>query len=339
MKDNLKVAVSNFSPLIINENGKYVGFEIDIWEEITKNSGMNFQYEQKEFQEIIPSLIDKKVDVVLAGITINEKREKVIDFSHATLNSGLLVLVDKNRNKIDVVKSIIFFVREGYKAIISPFLLVLLFLAVFSNLLWLAERSVKTFSHNYFPGIFEAAWLVICSMSTDSFGDYVPHTWMGRIITTGIIIGGVALFGLFIAQISAFITIKKIKGDIGGYRDLVNKKVATIKDSTSINALQKLGAKVFPTSNLQEACERLKNHEVDAVVFDAPVIEYFLKNEGGESFEIVGELFDKQNYGIALQSGSKLREKINQAFLLIKESGRYDIIYRKWFGENSIMEL
>ncbi|MBI3634252.1 MAG: transporter substrate-binding domain-containing protein [Candidatus Yonathbacteria bacterium] len=215
---------------------------------------------------------------------------------------------------------------------------VLVFVLVFGNLLWFVERNANTFSKNYFPGIFESFWLVICSMSTDSFGDYVPHTWMGRVITIGIIVGGVAIFGLLVAQVTAFLAIKKIKGEINNSRDLVNKKVATAEETTSENILRRIGAKVIGVSKIEEAYLKLKNEEVDAIVFDAPVAIYYEKNDKDGKIEIIGEIFDKQKYGIALQQGSLLMEKINQAILHLKEFGQYDLFYRKWFGEDLVME-
>ena len=74
--------------------------------------------------------------------------------------------------------------------------------------------------------------------------------------------------------------------------------------------------------------------EVDAVVFDAPVLIYDTANNKNSEFEIVSELFDKQDYGLVLQDGSILRESVNRAVLLIQESGYYDTLYKKWFGEN-----
>jgi len=210
---------------------------------------------------------------------------------------------------------------------------------VFGNLLYLAERNAKTFSHSYFPGIFESFWLVICSMSTDSFGDYVPHTWWGRIVTIGIIIGGVAIFGLFIGQISAFLAVKKIKGEINNNRDLANKVTATVGGTTSEGTLRKIGAKIVQVPNIEEAYKKLKSEKIDALVFDAPTIIYYEKNDKDSQSEIVGELFEKQKYGVALQQDSPLREKINQAVLKLRESGQYDSFYKKWFGDDPIMEV
>lgn len=338
MKNKIKVAIADFSPLIIDENGTYKGFEIDLWEAIAEEINIDFEYEKHNFEEIIHLLAEKKIDIGMAGITINERREKIMDFSHSTLDSGLLISVNKNRNKLKFFKTIKTILSEGNKMIKSTAIGVFLFVFLFGNLLWLVERNANTFSKNYFPGIFESFWLVICSMSTDSFGDYVPHTWMGRIITVGIIVGGVAIFGLLIAQVTAFLAIKKMKGEINNSRDLVNKRVATVKNTTSMDILRKIGAKVVECSKIEEAYAKLKNEEVDAIVFDAPAVIYYERNDKDNKIEIIGEIFDKQKYGIALQQGSPWVEKINQAVLKIKESGQYDLFYRKWFGEDLIME-
>ncbi len=337
----IKVAIADFSPLIIDENGTYTGFEIDLWEAIAKELHIDFQYEKHAFQDILPLIAEKKIDMGLAGITINEKRERIIDFSHPTLDSGLLVLINTNSNRINIFGSIKLLLREGHQIITRSALGVMAFVLVFAHLLWIVEKNAKTFSQNYIPGIFESAWLVICSMSTDSFGDYVPHTWLGRIVTTGIIVGGVAIFGLLIAQVTTFLAVKKIKGEISGYRDLARRRVATVADTTSVGTLKKLGAQVIPVSHLEEAYRKLEQNEIDAVVFDAPAIAYHVKNAAPNSSRIavVGELFEKQKYGVALQSGSALREPINQTILKLRESGYYDSLYQKWFGEDALMEI
>lgn len=338
VKNKLKVAIADFPPLIIDEKGVYTGFEIDLWEAIAKESGFAYEYEKHAFKELVPLLTEKKVDVGLAGITINERRERAIDFSHSTLDSGLLIAVNKNRNKTKIWETAKIILSEGGKMIRSAVLWVSVFVFVFANLLWFAEINANTFSKHYFPGIFESAWLVICSMSTDSFGDYVPHTWLGRVVTIGIIVGGVAIFGLLIAQVTAFLAIRKVKGEINSSRDLNNKSVGAVEGSTSESVVRKVGAKIIQVPSIGDAYQKLKNAEIDAVVFDAPAVIWYEKNDTDDRLDIVGELFDKQKYGIALQQGSPLQEKINRAVLKLKESGQYDTLYRKWFGEDLVME-
>ena len=63
----------------------------------------------------------------------------------------------------------------------------------------------------------------------------------------------------------------------------------------------------------------LKNEDVDAVVSDASAAIYHENNDSDKKIVTVGEIFDKQKYGIALRQGSQLREKINRAILNLKD--------------------
>lgn len=336
----LKVAVDDFSPLVICKDGTYSGYDIDIWESIAKDLGLEFEYEEHKFHEIIPLLSEKKVDVGLGGISITRKREQLVDFTYPELDSGLQILVNKLDNTIGVLKTFGTFLRSGYKALLVPIISVFVFIFIFGNLLFFAESNAKTFSKSYIPGVFESSWLVIQSMSTDSFGDYIPHTWMGRIVTMATIFGGVALFGILIAEITAFITVQEIKGKINNYHDLVGKRVGVMRNTTAVRFCSHIGAVPITVLHISEAYEKLRKREIDAVIFDAPILRYFIENlpEVSKEFALVGDIFEKQKYGIAFPTGSLLREPVNIALLRLIESNQYDVLTTKWFGENTLEE-
>ncbi len=71
---------------------------------------------------------------------------------------------------------------------------------------------------------------------------------------------------------------------------------------------------------------------MDAVVYDAPVLQHFASQRGKGKVKVVGLIFQEQSYGIALQIDSPLREEINIALLRLVESGIYKEIHDKWFG-------
>ncbi len=333
----LAVAISEYPPLIMGKKGNYFGFEIELWEMIARDNGWDFEFVEKSFYETLLAVSEKKVDIGLAGISISEEREKIMDFSHPTLNSGLLILTSKNRNKISLGSTMKSFWISG-KSLMLQFLLVTIVILLFGILLYFVERGSGTFSKNFFPGIFESLWLVMSSITTVGFGDFVPHTWGGRAIILIEMVIGIAVFGIFIAELTSFIATKKIKSDISNFNDLAGKIVATAKRTTSVKTLQAIGAKVVVVDHIKKAYAKLDKGVVDAVVYDAPGLIHYVENEGKEKFEIVGDVFEKQSYSIALQSESPLREKINLSILKLRESGHYDILYKKWFGEETQME-
>ena len=162
---------------------------------------------------------------------------------------------------------------------------------------------------------------------------YSVSSWVGRLIVASGQIVSIAFFGLFIGELTAFITTKKIKLNIEEPKDLRDKTVATVKQTTSEVILKELGAIVVPVNKIEEAYEKLKKNQVEAVVFDAPILVYYSINDGAEWAEITGELFEKQDYGFVLQDDSILRKDVNLAILTIRENGSYDALYKKWFGE------
>ena len=93
-------------------------------------------------------------------------------------------------------------------------------------------------------------------------------------------------------------------------------------------ALVGIGSVVSPSYSLQ----------VDAVVYDAPVLQHYASHEGSGQVKVVGVVFQAQNYGITLPVGSPYREDINLALLRLMERGEYQELYSKWFGGEEVSQ-
>lgn len=95
--DELIVATDTaFVPFEFKQDGKYTGFDVELWEALSKQANLPYKLQPMDFNGIIPGLQTKNIDVALAGITIREDRAKVIDFSDPYYESGLAILVDND---------------------------------------------------------------------------------------------------------------------------------------------------------------------------------------------------------------------------------------------------
>jgi polar amino acid transport system substrate-binding protein len=83
-----------FPPFESIENGKAVGFDVDLITEIGKRIG-NLQVEVQTavFDTIFTSLAAKKFDVVVSAVTIKEERKRTVDFSDPYYTSDLSLSV------------------------------------------------------------------------------------------------------------------------------------------------------------------------------------------------------------------------------------------------------
>jgi len=82
------------------DTGKYIGFDIDLWDAIAKKIGVEYKLQPMDFSGIVPALQTGSVDAALAGITITAEREKVVDFSHPYYDSGLNIMVMADNDEI-----------------------------------------------------------------------------------------------------------------------------------------------------------------------------------------------------------------------------------------------
>jgi glutamine transport system substrate-binding protein len=82
------------------KTGQYTGFDIDLWDAIAKEIGVEYELQPMDFIGIVPALQTGSIDAALAGITITSAREKVVDFSHPYYDSGLTLMVRADNQTI-----------------------------------------------------------------------------------------------------------------------------------------------------------------------------------------------------------------------------------------------
>ncbi|RTZ44806.1 glutamine ABC transporter substrate-binding protein GlnH [Candidimonas sp. SYP-B2681] len=105
-KELLIATDTAFVPFEFKQDGKYTGFDIELWDAIAKEAGLKYSLRPMDFNGIIPGLQTRNIDAALAGITIRDDRKKVIDFSDPYYESGLAILVGKDNTAIKTAKDL-----------------------------------------------------------------------------------------------------------------------------------------------------------------------------------------------------------------------------------------
>ncbi len=65
----------------INDAGDLDGFEIELGRAICERAGLTCEFVQNEWDSIIPNLVSGNYDVIMAGMSITDERDEVIDFT------------------------------------------------------------------------------------------------------------------------------------------------------------------------------------------------------------------------------------------------------------------
>ncbi len=215
------VTDTSFVPFEFEEDGEYVGFDIDIINAIADRAGFEIELETTNFDGMIPGLQTGTFDVAIAGMTITEERAQSVDFTNPYYKSGLRIAVGIDNDEIT------------------------------------------------------------------------------------------------------------------GVEDLEGRTIATRLGSTSAAYIEENieGATPNMYEQLDQAYLSVQGGGSDAVLYDAPNVEYYILTSGEDELKIVGDLLEGQDYGIAVSKGNEeLVTAMNEALAEMIDDGTYSEIFEEWFG-------
>ncbi|TKI03347.1 transporter substrate-binding domain-containing protein [Martelella alba] len=97
----VRVAIDpTFPPMEYIQNGKRVGFDMDLAQALSARLGRPFDYTDMDFKAMVPSVMSGRADMILSAIYITDERKKVVDFTDPYFSAGLVVLVKKDNAQI-----------------------------------------------------------------------------------------------------------------------------------------------------------------------------------------------------------------------------------------------
>lgn len=330
----VRVVTRNLEPFSFEKDGRRVGYAAELWDQLARETKLEYDVQVVgTAQEIIDALKNKTADVGVGAISVTAKREVVIDFTQPFYESGLQVLVAGSSGSF--ADNIISLISNLFNLeLIGAFALLMITMFGISHLVWRYEHKINEdmWPKDYKAGMWESFWWTISTLLVGGADNKGPVGVGGRIIAIVWMLLSIVLVSLLTASFTTTLTINSLKGDINGPGDLPGRKVATVKGSTAETWLTARGAKVVPLATPGDCVVALKSGDVQAVVYDAPVLQYEAAKLNDEKLQMVGPVFERQNYAFALQQDSALRERLNQGLLDLTERGVGTELRKKFFG-------
>ena len=71
---------ATFAPFEYMQDGKLVGFDIEMLEALAKKMGLGVEIMNMEFKGLIPALQSKRIDIINSAMYIRPEREEQVDF-------------------------------------------------------------------------------------------------------------------------------------------------------------------------------------------------------------------------------------------------------------------
>jgi ABC-type amino acid transport substrate-binding protein len=300
-----------------------------VWIAPAADTEIELELKEMTLSGMLEATIAGEVDAAAAALTITAEREQMMDFTHPYYSAGLGVAV-RERSDVTWLSA---FKRVGSGAFIESMAALLGLLTLMGALLWLVERRRNgQFERDPIKGIGSGIWWSAVTMTTVGYGDKAPVTLAGRIIGLVWMFAGIILISSFTAAIASSLTVGELDRSIRGVDDLHGKRVLTLDGSTSAAYLDDKLIRYRAASGLREALADLAAGRVEAVVYDAPILQYLVNENPDSGIRVLPTVFVRQDYGIALPPGSPLREQMNRRILRIIQSPEWGRFLRTYLG-------
>jgi polar amino acid transport system substrate-binding protein len=103
----------------INDAGQVDGFERELGDKMCEMAGLTCEWVTNDWDSIIPNLVSGNYDTIIAGMSITDERDKVIDFSQPYIppaSSAYVAASDAADLKTGVIAAQIATIQAGYVA-------------------------------------------------------------------------------------------------------------------------------------------------------------------------------------------------------------------------------
>ncbi len=315
-------------PIAFLDEGQPTGFSIELMEEIADALGREVRFTfQPDFQTMLGAVEAGTADGAIANISITSARESVMDFSRPIFESGLQIMIFGRAAEASIWQILLRW----------EFLVLLLAgfgaLFVMGLVMWAVERKKQQyFDHGMRQAMFPSFWWALNLVVNGGFEQHVPQSVLGRMLSVVMVVSSLFLVSIFVGKITATMTVEAITGSIQAPEDLDGRRVGTTAGSTSHAFLDDRNISHREYPDYASLIDAFETGALEAVVFDGPILAYYLARESRIDAHLIPRVFRPEDYGIALPQGSDLREPINRALLRLAEAGTYAEIRRDWFG-------
>jgi ABC-type amino acid transport substrate-binding protein len=308
----------------------FYGMAIDLWTVIEKRLGLHTTYrEYKNLGRMIDDLADNKIDIVLTNLTVTYERAKRINYTYPWYDGGLRIAINTKIQKPSPIN------RNNF---VIPGLLLLAALALLSvPLMIIRARREPEFPKDSLEGFtvaFRDLSVAIKSgkMPVDVYA--YKQKWLLNILSSFWTLMGVGIIAVITSTITTVMTTASLtQARIQTLQDLDGYRIGVVANSMSESILTAGEFTVMPYNTVPESWSALIKNDIDAFVYDAPVLEYYNHTFPHKNVILLDHLFHDEHYAFATYDIG-LADSVSTELIRLHEDGTFDKVKKLYTGGN-----
>jgi polar amino acid transport system substrate-binding protein len=117
MRGVLRVGVAVSEPMVMHDTkGQLVGFSIDLAHRLAEDLGVQLELVETSWSRVIPDLLERRFDLIAAGLWVTAPRALVISYTEPTAVEGIYLVA--NKSMLQARKTIEDFNKPGVNIVV-----------------------------------------------------------------------------------------------------------------------------------------------------------------------------------------------------------------------------
>ncbi|XP_051999437.1 glutamate receptor ionotropic, NMDA 2D-like [Xyrauchen texanus] len=335
---------------ILKRLARIVGFTYDLY---LVTNGKHGKKIDGVWNGMVGEVVYKRADMAIGSLTINEERSEVVDFSVPFVETGISVMVSRSNGTVSPSAFL-----EPY----SPAVWVMMFV------MCLTVVAVTVFIFEYFSPvgynrslqsgkkvggskftIGKSIWLLWALVFNNSVPVENPKGTTSKIMVLVWAFFAVIFLASYTANLAAFMIQEEYIDTVSGLSDKKfqhpTEQYPPLKFGTVPNGSTEKNIRSnypdmhqymikYNQKSVEDAISHLKTGKLDALIYDAAVLNYMARKDEGCKVMTIGsgKVFATTGYGIALIKNSRWKRPLDLALLQLVGDDEIEMLERLWLS-------
>ncbi|XP_052474693.1 glutamate receptor ionotropic, NMDA 2D isoform X1 [Carassius gibelio] len=346
----MKQCCKGFCIDILKRLARIVGFTYDLY---LVTNGKHGKKIDGVWNGMVGEVVYKRADMAIGSLTINEERSEVVDFSVPFVETGISVMVSRSNGTVSPSAFL-----EPY----SPAVWVMMFvmcLTVVAVTVFIFEffspvgynrslQSGKKAGGSKFT-IGKSIWLLWALVFNNSVPVENPKGTTSKIMVLVWAFFAVIFLASYTANLAAFMIQEEYIDTVSGLSDKKfqhpTEEYPPLKFGTVPNGSTEKNIRSnypdmhqymikYNQKSVEDAISHLKTGKLDALIYDAAVLNYMARKDEGCKVMTIGsgKVFATTGYGIALIKNSRWKRPLDLALLQLVGDDEIEMLERLWLS-------
>ncbi|MCR9089683.1 MAG: transporter substrate-binding domain-containing protein [Rhodobacteraceae bacterium] len=313
------------------DDGTPEGLAIDLWTLLADDLGLDSEFTTFDtIRELTGAVESGRIDAAVTNLTISEDRIQRMDFTQPWYDAGLRIMVASEG--VTGFRAIYNGLADAGHLQAYGWLLLVILIGTIGFTVF-DRKFDKDFHPRWRDGIAQSFHTVMqIAVSGRMPSRKNLFGWIGRIGQALWLIFGLAVVAYITSSVTSVMTTLAITETINGPDDLPGKRVGVFEGSIAQEFGEARGYELRIFERVANAAQALVDGQIDALVADAPVLEYYAHLNPGMNLSVVGPIFAPDKYGFALPLGSDLTKPLTINLLALWEDGTIRALDTDYFG-------